>query len=74
VLDAIIDLGHRLQMRLIAEGVEHAHQAQYLRERGVQLAQGFYFSPPLPVADLAAFVAACNGAGGISPPARPDAQ
>ena len=71
VLDAIIDLGHRLQMRLIAEGVEHAHQAQYLRERGVQLAQGFYFSPPLPVADLAAFVAACNGAGGTPPVGRP---
>jgi sensor c-di-GMP phosphodiesterase-like protein len=64
VLDAVIDLGHRLSMRLIAEGVEHAHQAEYLRARGVQLAQGFYFSPPLPIEGLTAFVASTNGGHG----------
>jgi sensor c-di-GMP phosphodiesterase-like protein len=58
VLDAIIDLAHRLGLQLIAEGVEHAHQVAYLRERGVQLAQGYYFSPPLPLDRLVAFVAA----------------
>lgn len=63
VLDAIIDLGHRLGLRLIAEGVEHAHQAEYLRQRGVQLAQGFLYSAPLPAAELAAFISECNGGG-----------
>ena len=63
VLDAVIDLGLRLGMRLIAEGVEGLHQAQYLRARGVHLAQGFVFSPPLPIGELVAFVAATNGGG-----------
>jgi sensor c-di-GMP phosphodiesterase-like protein len=61
VLDAVIELGGRLGMRLIAEGVERPHQADYLRERGVHLAQGYLFSPPLPIDGLAAFVASANG-------------
>jgi sensor c-di-GMP phosphodiesterase-like protein len=63
VLDAVIDLGHRLGLRLIAEGVEQVHQAEYLRQRGVHLAQGFLYSAPLPAAELAAFVSDCNGGG-----------
>lgn len=36
-------------LEVIAEGVETAGQASLLRAAGVKQAQGFYFSPPLPV-------------------------
>ncbi len=66
VLDAIIDLGRRLGLTVIAEGVEHPHQVEYLRRRGVQLAQGFLFSPPLPAAELADYMAACDAAAWVA--------
>jgi sensor c-di-GMP phosphodiesterase-like protein len=56
-------------MDLIAEGVEQPYQAIYLRERGVAYAQGYHFSPPMPVVDLARFAAdpAAHGRTGQPP-------
>ena len=48
ITNAIIALGHNLQMKIIAEGVESAEQLQYLIEHKCNLAQGYYFSRPLP--------------------------
>ncbi|MBK5912718.1 hypothetical protein CCR85_14640 [Rhodothalassium salexigens] len=56
VLDAIVDLGQRLTMGIIAEGVETPEQAAYLRAMGVPYAQGFFFARPMPVADLNAYL------------------
>lgn len=61
ILDSIIDLGHKLQLELIAEGVEQRHQVAYLRARGVRYAQGYYFSFPLPIAGFARFYREFNG-------------
>ncbi len=36
-------------LQVVAEGVESAYQAKWLRAAGVQMAQGYHFSPPLPV-------------------------
>jgi EAL domain-containing protein (putative c-di-GMP-specific phosphodiesterase class I) len=41
-------MAHRLELRVIAEGVERREQLEALRGRGCDIAQGFYFSPPLP--------------------------
>lgn len=49
---ATVGLAHNLRMELIAEGVETAAQADYLRELGCDLLQGYYFHKPL---SLAAF-------------------
>jgi len=46
---AIIDLGDRLQLITIAEGIETPEQAGFLTGAGCRLAQGFYFSRPLSV-------------------------
>jgi sensor c-di-GMP phosphodiesterase-like protein len=46
-LAALINSGN---CRVIAEGVETALQVTILKDAGVQMAQGFYFSPPLPAA------------------------
>ena len=49
---AIISLSHDLGLRVIAEGVETASQLDYLRSRGCDEVQGYYFSRPLPAAEF----------------------
>ena len=48
ILSAILDLGRALGMEVVAEGVETAEQLARLREMGYEMAQGNYFSEPLP--------------------------
>jgi len=43
-------------VEVVAEGVETAEQVELLRAAGVSLAQGYYFSPPLPAHELTRFV------------------
>ncbi|WP_417596081.1 EAL domain-containing protein [Oceanospirillum sp.] len=45
---AIIALGHNLEMRIVAEGVETRAQLEFLIRHGCDFAQGFYISPPVP--------------------------
>jgi len=47
VIDAVIALGHSLDLELVAEGIETEAALAYLRARGCQLGQGYYFSRPL---------------------------
>lgn len=56
VIDAIVDLGQKLEMTIVAEGIERPQQLEYLVARGVHLFQGFHFSPPLPLKELVRFV------------------
>jgi diguanylate cyclase (GGDEF)-like protein len=46
IATAVISLGHKLDLRVIAEGVETAEQLAFLREHGCDEMQGFYFSEP----------------------------
>jgi diguanylate cyclase len=52
IVRAIIDLAHVLGMTTVAEGVENAETAERLRFYGCDVAQGFYYSPPLAANDL----------------------
>lgn len=45
---AIIGMGHDLQLKVVAEGVETAEQATFLAERGCNLLQGYFFHRPMP--------------------------
>jgi len=49
---AIIDLAHSLSLEVVAEGVETFEQIEFLREHGCDQVQGYFFSPPLPVAEF----------------------
>lgn len=52
LVDALIVLAHRLGLRVVAEGVESADQLDFLRSRGCDVAQGFFFSTPLAADDF----------------------
>ncbi|MEM9467211.1 MAG: EAL domain-containing protein [Actinomycetota bacterium] len=48
VVETISDLGRRLDLAVIAEGVETGEQAERLADLGIELVQGFLYAPPLP--------------------------
>jgi sensor c-di-GMP phosphodiesterase-like protein len=50
--DAIISMAKRLNLIIIAEGVETIEQVNYLSENGVRFLQGWYFSKALPIEKL----------------------
>ncbi|MCW8908646.1 MAG: EAL domain-containing protein [Sedimenticola sp.] len=49
---AVIALGRGLDMRVIAEGVERDEQRRFLHAEGCDEAQGFFYTRPLPAAEL----------------------
>ncbi|MCI0506655.1 MAG: EAL domain-containing protein [Gammaproteobacteria bacterium] len=51
IVEAVIGLGHSLRLKVVAEGVETEKQLNYLRDRGCDEVQGFYFSCPVPPAE-----------------------
>jgi len=58
IVRAILSLGQTLQIEVIVEGVETQAQRQRLQELGARLMQGFLFSPPRPLPQLLAWLAA----------------
>ncbi|MFJ7918901.1 putative bifunctional diguanylate cyclase/phosphodiesterase [Lysinibacillus fusiformis] len=56
VVDAIIQMSHRLKMKVVAEGVEQAQQVDILRKMNCDIIQGYYYSKPLPLNDLMEFM------------------
>lgn len=46
-VDLIIVLGHKLKLKVIAEGIETIQQFELLRELGCDLGQGYLFSQPV---------------------------
>ncbi|MEO5831667.1 MAG: EAL domain-containing protein [Rhodanobacter sp.] len=69
IVAAIISMSGNLRLKVIAEGVETVEQLEFLREQGCDEAQGYYFSKPLPVAQMDTLLAArlAHASGGNTP-------
>lgn len=52
LLDCLIDIARKLGMNIIAEGVEHEYQSEYLANKGINSMQGYLFSKPLSLKDM----------------------
>jgi len=52
LVDAVIALAHRLNLRVVAEGVETQRQSDYLLARGCDEMQGYHFGRPAPASSL----------------------
>jgi diguanylate cyclase (GGDEF)-like protein len=49
---AIVELGRMLRLDMVAEGIETEEQAQWFRDLGCSLAQGYLYAHPMPAAEL----------------------
>ena len=67
LLEGIAALCRALDMRILAEGVEHAEQLEPLRRLGVQLAQGHFFGMPMAPSDVPGFIARSRGVRAARP-------
>jgi EAL domain-containing protein (putative c-di-GMP-specific phosphodiesterase class I) len=56
IATAMISLGQKLHMRVIAEGVETAEQYEFLADNKCDEIQGFHFSRPVEPTELAAML------------------
>ncbi len=52
ITQAIVQLAHHLNSKIVCEGIESQQQLTLLRQWGCDLAQGFLFSPPLDIDGL----------------------
>ena len=56
VLQSLINMAKRLNIRTLAEGVETKEEFEFLRDAGCEKIQGFYFSKPRPLKDIYAWM------------------
>ena len=55
---AVLNLGRSLKIEVVAEGIEHQSQADFLRANGCDTGQGFLFGKAVPAAEVPALIAA----------------
>lgn len=60
ILESIIYLAKKLDLNIIAEGVETTEQVTWLYENDCDEIQGYYYSKPLPIDKFVKFVKAVN--------------
>lgn len=61
MVKSIIDMGHNLNFSVVAEGVETEEQVRFLKENACEIAQGYYYSKPLPAEQMGIFIRKTKG-------------
>ncbi len=62
LIASIVSMAHALDLTVVAEGVEHQHQAKHLTDLGCECLQGYLFGHPMPAAEVPAFLDSGNNA------------
>lgn len=52
MVTALVDLAHKLNLSVCAEGVETEEALRYLHEIGCDSAQGYFISKPIPASQV----------------------
>ena len=52
VVDSVISMAKKLDMKVVAEGVERKEELEMLKDLSCDLIQGYYFDRPIPVKDF----------------------
>lgn len=60
ILSDIINMAHRMGLKVVAEGVERKDQVDRLRSLDCDYVQGYYFSKPMPAEEFKHLLKACN--------------
>ncbi|AGK57434.1 diguanylate cyclase/phosphodiesterase [Hyphomicrobium denitrificans 1NES1] len=60
IIQAVAGLGKQMQISTVAEGIETLDQAQTVTAAGCNELQGFYFSKPVPAADVGKALEVCR--------------
>jgi diguanylate cyclase (GGDEF)-like protein/PAS domain S-box-containing protein len=70
IIKSMIELGHALGKRVVAEGVETRQQLEFLRDQGCDEAQGFFLSPPVEATEVARWLIPSAMRSGRCPASR----
>lgn len=57
MIQAIIDMGHALEIKVLAEGIETLEQKQALTDLGCDEAQGYFYAKPMKLEEFRALLA-----------------
>ena len=68
IVRAILAMGHALGLNIVAEGIETALQATFLRDAGANILQGYRFAKPMPAEDFRRLLAEGREFGNDIPP------
>lgn len=52
IVQGILNMANSVGVQVVAEGIEHAAQLDYLRQLGCAFGQGFWYARPMPLAEL----------------------
>ena len=56
LMASIVELGHKLDVCIVAEGIETQQQVDLLKRVGCDMIQGYFYSRPLPIAEFEAWL------------------
>jgi EAL domain-containing protein (putative c-di-GMP-specific phosphodiesterase class I) len=70
IVRSIVELGHNLSLRVVAEGVETPQAYEALQACGCDVAQGFLLARPMPVEELSRWLATAAPARAAAPQPR----
>ena len=67
IVSSTVNLGHALELKVVAEGVEEASSWNTLRRLGCDLIQGYFIAKPMPISEFTSWSLARNASAALPP-------